>query len=306
MNRDEYRQLLAEKSSLQRIIADIPSDAVLDRESFDARLREVTQQLDAVEADTRAPARARLTFRGPPVVGSHGILAEFGLAATKVFTDAVSMAAAALGRPLASTGPIPNRDQNQLLITSTTVGSFGFEIEEHREGQLLIDDGSAVAEALEETQRLFEGTVGTDDELTDAAAGIDPRVIIAFKGFLEHLATNDALCALEYGDKKFAFQDVRQVRCSSERLAKDNLHEEQQIFTGEFQGILPKRRTFEFKRYCDDLVISGRIGQQIDDPDALNQHLHRTARITVAATRLGNGRPRYVLNQQPDWSDDQT
>lgn len=304
MNRDEYRQLLAERGSLLRIVEDIPADAVLDRGSFDARLREVTQQLAVVEADTRAPARARLTFRGRPVVGSHGIFAKFGMEATRAFTDAVSMMAAALARPLASTGPIPNRDQNQLLITSTAVGSFGFEMEEHREGQLLLDDESAVAEALEQTQRLLEGTVGTDDELTDAAAGINPRVIIAFKGFLDVLATNEALCALEYGDRKFAFRDVGQVRCGSERLAQENLHEEQHDFTGEFQGILPKRRTFEFK-LADDTVISGKIGQQIDDPDALNQHLHKSTHIIVAATRLGNGQPRYVLNQQPVWSEDQ-
>jgi len=305
MNRDEYRQLLAEKNSLLKIIADIPPDAVLDRASFDARLHEVTRQLALVEADTRAPARARLTFRGRPVVGSHGVFAEFGLSATQAFTKAVSIMAAALARPLASTGPIPNRDQNQLLITSTTVGSFGFEIEEHREGRLLLDDESVVAEAFEQTQRLLEGTVGTDDELTDAAAGVDSRVITAVKTFLDTLATNEALCALEYGDRRFAFRDVGQVRCGSERLAQDNLHEDRETLTGEFQGILPKRRTFEFK-LPNDTVISGRIGQQIDDPDALNRHLHKPTRITVAATRLGNGQPRYVLNQQPEWPDDQT
>ncbi len=33
-------------------------------------------------------------------------------------------------------GPIPNRDQNQLLITNTAVGSFGFELEEYCAEQL--------------------------------------------------------------------------------------------------------------------------------------------------------------------------
>jgi hypothetical protein len=301
MNRDEYRQLLAERSSLQSMLAGIPVDAVLDRGSIEARLHEVVRQITAVEADTRAPARARLTFRGRPVVGSHGIFAEFGMAAVKAFTDAVSMMAAALARPLAPTGPIPNRDQNQLLITSTAVGSFGFEIEEHREGQLLLDDESAVAEALAQTQRLLEGTVGTDDELTDAAAGVDPRVIVALEGFLNTLATSEAVCALEYGDRKFSFQDVGEIRSGAKRLAQDNLHEEEESFDGEFQGILPKRRTFEFKLAGEDTVIAGKIGSNIADPDALNRHLHRKTRITVGATRVGKGRPRYVLNQEPVW-----
>ena len=37
------------------------------------------------------------------------------------------------------------------------------------------------------------------------------------------------------------------------------------------------------------------------DPDELNQHLHQSARIQVTAVRVGTGRPRYVLNEQPEW-----
>jgi hypothetical protein len=79
------------------------------------------------------------------------------------------------------------------------------------------------------------------------------------------------------------------------------LHEAEQNLTGEFQGILPKRRTFEFKISGEETVISGKIGPSIADPDDLNRHLHSPTRITVAATTVGNGRPRYVLNQQPTW-----
>ena len=301
MTRDEYRHLLAQRSSLQRMLVGIPAGDVLDRGSVEARLLEVQQQLDAVPPDTRAPARARLTFRGRPVVGSHGIFAEFGLAATRAFTEAVTTMAASLARPLASSGPIPDRDQNQLLITSTAMGSFGFELEEYRDGPILFDDDCAVAKALEQTQELLEGTAGSDDELTDAAAGVDPRVISRIREFLEALATNDAVCALEFGEKVFRFQDVGQVRCGLARLAQDNLHEDQESFTGEFQGVLPKRRTFEFKIAGEDTVITGKIGPGISDPDTLNQHLHETTNIAVAATRVGNGRPRYVLYQPPAW-----
>ena len=93
------------------------------------------------------------------------------------------------------------------------------------------------------------------------------------------------------------------VRRGSERLAQDNLHEDEHDYNGEFQGVLPKRRTFEFKLSADESVIVGKIGQGIADPDELNRHLHQKTRITVAVTRVGNGRPRYVLNREPAWLD---
>jgi hypothetical protein len=301
MNRDEQRQLLAERTSLRKMIGDIPAQDVLDRSSVEARLHVVDQRLEAVEADTRIPARARLTFRGRPVIGSHGIFAEFGMSATKAFTDAVAMIAAGLDRPLAVMGRIPNRDQNQLLITSTAIGSFGFELEEHRDQAMLLDDESVVSQALMRTQALLEGTAASDDELTDVVAGIEPRIINSIRGFLETLASNEAVCAVEFGDKKFAFQDVAQVRRGIDRLARENLHEEPTIFTGAFQGVLPKRRTFEFTIENGSTVITGKIGTGINDPDFLNRHLHQHTTITLMATRVGNGNPRYVLNRLPEF-----
>ena len=301
MSREEHDHLLAERVALQRILEGIPEADVLDRSSFLSRLKSVEQRIATVEADTRMPARARLTFRGKPVVGSHGIFAEFGMTATKAFTDAVSMMAAALGGPLASTGPIPNREQNQLLITSTAVGSFGFELEEHLDGHLMLESETALSLALAQAQGLLQGSVGSDDELADAATGTDPRALVAVRTFLDTLVTNEAVCSVELADTLFSFSDVGEVRRSLERLGQDNLHEELQTYSGEFQGVLPKRRTFEFRVANSEDVITGKIGPGISDADALNDHLHTLARIEVLATRVGNGRPRYVLNKLPDW-----
>lgn len=305
MNREEHDHLLAERSTLQRILADIAEEDVLERSSFLSRLKNVEQRIATVEADTRVPARARLTFRGRPVVGSHGIFAEFGMTATKAFTDAISMMAAAISGPLASSGPIPNREQNQLLITSTAVGSFGFELEEHLDGRLVFENETALSLALAQTQGLLQGSVGSDDELADAATGTDPRVVAAVRAFLDNLIANEAVCTVELDDRKFSFRDVGEVRRSWERLGQDNLHEETQTYSGEFQGVLPKRRTFEFRVADSEEVITGKIGPGISDVDTLNQHLRTLARIEVLTTRVGNGRPRYVINQAPAWLQEQ-
>jgi hypothetical protein len=301
MNRDEHRLLLSERNALRRILDGIPHEDVLDRSSFEARLRAVEERLATAVTDTRVPARARLTFRGRPVIGSHGVFAKFGVKATAEFTDAVAMMAAGMSRPLAGVGPIPNRDENQLLITSTALGSFGFELEEYRQQPMLVEDESVVALALAQTQELLDATSRTDDELTIAVAGVDSRIISAVRTFLATLADNEATCALEFGNKKVTFQDVAQVRRGADRLAQENVHQEEQNFRGEFQGVLPKRRTFEFKIAADGSVIAGKVGPNIVDSDVLNQHLHRVMDVTFVATRIGSGRPRYVMDREPVW-----
>ena len=130
MNTYDRQHLLAEQNFLRARLAELPASARLTSISTEARLRTIEMQLAEMPINEREPARARLTFNGVPVIGSHGIFADFGMRAVSSFTDAVASVAASLTAPLASMGPIPNRDQNQLLITNTAVGSFGFELEE--------------------------------------------------------------------------------------------------------------------------------------------------------------------------------
>jgi len=304
MNRNEHLHLLAERSELQRILAGIPEEDRLTRGSFAARLEDVEEQLASTPPPVRSPARARLTFRGRPVIGHHGVFAEFGTKATNAFADTVAKVAAALSGPLSPMGPIPNREESQLLITSTAVGSFGFELEEYRpSGQLDFGEESVAGQALEMTKSLLQSTVGTDDELADSAAGTDPRAVEALRTFLDLLAANEAICLLEHEEKVFRFRDVGEVRRAVERLGQDNLREEQTHLAGEFQGVLPKGRTFEFKLADTGEVVRGKVGPAIADPDVINRHLHQATTIDVLATRVGNGRPRYVLTAVPGWQE---
>jgi hypothetical protein len=285
------------------MIAATPIEDAIDLRSLQARLDMINAALDSYPTELRLPAKARLTYRGRPVVGSYGIFAEFGMTATKAFTDTIALFAASLEIDLARTGPIPNRTQNQLIITSTALGSFGFELEEYREDVLPIEEDSTVAQALKQTQELLRGAAsGNDDELTDAASGQDPRAVAALRGFLQKLIDNEAVCGFSVDDKGFMFSDVGQVQRSLIRLGQDNMHEEPKTLHGEFQGCLPKRRSFEFKVAGTGEIISGKIGPAIVDARAINHHLDTAYEIQLIATRIGQGRPKYVLNALPDWS----
>ena len=304
MNRQDQAHLLGERNTLQRMIAETPEEEVLDRGSLTARLEEVEHLLAEVNINEREPARAQLTFNGHPVVGSHGIFADFGMKAVNGFTEAVAAVAATLAGPLFAKGPIPNRDQNQLLITNTALGSFGFELEEHRTGKLSFDEQSMLELALERTQNLLQGTINADDELlADAATELDQRALDKVRAFVKTLADNDAVCALQFRNHSFRFSDLGQVRRSLDRLSQDNLREEEQYLEGEFEGVLPKkRRTFEFKLKGHDDVIVGKVGPAVTNLDEINTHLNEATRIKVMTTRVGDGQPRYVLLELPQWT----
>ncbi len=302
MNQNEVTDLLSQRSALERMIEETPEEEIMDLRSLRAQFDVVNRELENQPLDIRNPAKAKLTFRGRPVVGSHGVFAEFGLTATKAFTDVISMLAASLEGPLAPTGPIPNRAQNQLIVTRTAVGSFGFELEEHREDLLPPEEESALAQALAQTQELLQSAAtGSDDDLTDAASGHDVRVVAAVRAFLQKLIDNEAVCAVAVGGKSFGFSDVGAVRRSLARLGQDNLHEAPATLEGSFEGVLPLRRTFEFKLAETGGVIAGKIGPGVPDPAAINRCLYQQTRIAVAETRVGQGRPRYVLSELPRW-----
>lgn len=304
MNKQEYTQLLGEKSTLERLLQDTPVEDVLDHASLSSRLNEITQQIGQAQIDEHEPARAKLTFNGRPVIGSYGIFADFGMKAVNGFTEAVAAVAASLTAPLAAMGPIPNRNQNQMLITNTALGSFGFELEEYRDGRLQLDEHSVVELALERTQNLLQGSIEQDDELlADAAAELDQRALDKVRAFVKTLSENEAICALQIRDKAFRFSDIGQVRRSLARISQDNIREEEKTLSGSFDGTLPTRRTFEFKLSESNEVIAGKIGSPVSIPDQINEHLHQQVNIRVMETRVGeNGRPRYMLLEMPQWT----
>lgn len=262
--------------------------------SLEARKKEVEDAIASQAVPSREPARVKLTFRGRPVVEeSYGIFAEFGAAAVKSFAEAVAAIGVSKSGPLGQRGAIPNRDDYRLLITGTTVGSFGFELEEAPKD--IFHELSPVESAIEQAKAIMESSVGSDDELADAVSEIDPRALEVLRAFLKIMADQEAVCTLEFKDKIFRFTDVGQVRRSEKRLSQDNIHEEDREITGTFQGILPNRHIFEFLVKDTGEVISSKVGPAIDDAGQINHALEKLTRIYVHTTRVGTGRPRYVL-----------
>ena len=73
---NDYLTLASEIRELESLLAAIPEGNVIERMSLESRLESTKTALASLPP--QVASKARLTFRGKPVFGSHGIAADFG------------------------------------------------------------------------------------------------------------------------------------------------------------------------------------------------------------------------------------
>ncbi|TEU23346.1 hypothetical protein [Alkanindiges illinoisensis] len=297
MNANQYTRLFSEVDALKTLLSQIPEENVIDRIGLEYRLGKVQEELNAVNP-YHINKKAKLTFRGSPVHGSEAISARFAAKATYLFSEAISTLSASFENVLHSMGPIPDSQFNQLMITNTAIGSFGFEFELPKADETdLCPNPSIVEKAIEEAQKLFEvAATGTDDQLSDIVDEVNPRAIKKVHDFLGFLNDQDSWCGLEFNNHFFRFSDRQQLEKAVFRLKDDNIHEERVPFTGKFEGVLPVSRTFEFRTSIDNELIKGKIDGDILNPEIINKEwLLKPVTIQLTITRVGNSRPKFTL-----------
>ena len=307
MNVHEYRFLLADRGALKRLISETRPDEVIERMSFEYRLSQVEEELKAYEGYSPEVVEAELTFRGKPVFGSRGGSANFLPNITQKFATAIHyIGASQKHMNLSQSGAVRDKKDYELMITDTALGSFGFRVEEASQQPSLLDVPTPVERAIDGFKSILEASVGSDSQLAEAIGDADIRAIKAVRYFLDDLAKEDAVCALEFKGDVFSFRDASQVKRSSDRLNQDNVREDEVEFSGRFQGFLPKSRRAEFLiEAVDDDSFSEHVKEVINCPvvpspnDArINSVLDQTVRASLRARRVGTARPRFVIT---DW-----
>lgn len=302
MNALMYKNLSSEVHHLKTLLDQIPQENVIDRLGLENRLKAAEKRLEATNP-YHINKTAKLTFRGSPVIGSEAISANFAAKATKLFSDAVAAVSAGLSGPFNFNGPIPNSNVNQLMITGTAIGSFGFEFELPRVDNFdLCPEQSVVEKAIDGIRDLLETSAqGTDDQLNDLIEEIHPRAVSKIHDFLSFLSEQNAKCGLEFNNKFFRFFDDQQLRRAIDRLDDENIHEVEVSYKGSFRGTLPDSRSFEFRTEIDNDLIKGKISKDIQNPESINiQWLLKpvTAKFTVIT--IGNSKPKYILRSLQD------
>lgn len=293
---NDYQHLKSDLSTLNKMLIQLPKSSVIERLSLESRKHDIETSLASFEGKFHNPAQFSITFRGAPVINSHGIKADFGGIAIRQFTDAVAAVAASQNDTLGSRGMLPNREEYNLLITGTTKGSFGFVIEEVPRNSKLNNEPSPVELAISTTMAIFKASTGTDEELNEAISEADPRAIKTIREFLKILADQDAICTLKSKGDAFGFTDVSQIRQSESRLSEDNIHQENITLKGHFIGYLPKKRVFEFSEDNSEEIISGRVDSVIEKADLINRNLDLPATIQLMERKVGDSKNRtYTL-----------
>lgn len=295
MRIEEFQSMSSEIATLEELLEDIPEEDVIDRRSVLARLEQAKARLPkSQEVEARERAKAVLTFRGRPVVGTHGIRADFGSKATGMFVDAVAAIAASFDAPLKATGPIRDRNENQLLITGTAIGSFGFELEASAPSKLAFEDRTNVELALSRTITLFTACVNHDDEaLADNIDDLDKRALAKVRDFVTTLAENEATCALSFEKNRFQFPDSDVVRLTADRLSH-NITTSEKTLEGAITGLISSRRTFEFTALGGELIV-GKIALEIAEPASLKPLIDQRISVQFSVTQVSGSKPRFVL-----------
>ncbi|MDE2787565.1 MAG: hypothetical protein OXL37_13005 [Chloroflexota bacterium] len=304
MNVHDYRFLLAEQATLNRLIGEISESDIISRISLQARLGAVEAQLADYHGSSARLRTARLTFKGDPVLGGRGILMDFVSDASKAFANAITVVGSSLTATVAPTGRVPNAEQFQLAITGIAYGSFGFQIEE-ASPQLSFDDMATPVEmAISKVKGILSATIGTDDDLSEAIADTDSRALSALQQFLKRVADGGAAFTLAHDGDAFDFVDAAQVRRSEARLSADNIRENDTMISVRFMGFFPFRPRAQFiivaadAEYLSDEVgqiATARVDTSVAEQVDINAILNQDQQITVHTRRVGTSRPRYTV-----------
>ena len=291
----EYHRLHAELAELDRLIAATPEEAVINRATLEYRRSQVDEEIRANPAPPRWPAHVHLTFNGKPVVDSQGIYADFASDAVNAFRKAVASLAASQGTVLGERGVLPNQDDYRLLVTGTSHGSFGFELEEATEPQpSLLGEDSPVQVALSRAKGIFESLVSDEEAIADAIAETDDRALNDVRGFLQLMVDNEAVCSLSHKNRTFRFRDFRQVEQGLSKLGRENIQEGRTELHGRFLGFLPQHRTAEFEVESGEILFC-RVGQTIRDAQNINTNLGERVKVNTSFRQVGKTRPRYTI-----------
>lgn len=129
MLRLEFDALKADLAALSGLLEQRSADEdPIGHLQLTARKSELESELARLQQEHERRASVALYFGGRPVVGSRGILANFGGKMLEIYQDLVSkrFAASELTEPLSARGAIPLRNNTQLLVTEVARGFFGF------------------------------------------------------------------------------------------------------------------------------------------------------------------------------------
>ncbi|WP_446469227.1 hypothetical protein [Xenorhabdus stockiae] len=290
MNKGELSYVLSERDQILSLLKEMPEDAVISRMSLEYRLRQINEELESITLHEHAPAKAIITFKGDPVVGTYGISSKFGSKIIGAFNDAIT----AIAKSLSGENNI-----DPMVITGTAKGSFGFVLEEAGKIQSFnFNEESLISKSLNKAHGILKSAISSnDDELSDEIEEIDEDSIKKMRNFIDILEKNKTIFTLKHNNISLIFRDPQQLNTASLKLSRDNIREELKTIKIIFLGVLPNKRQCEFSIFNESDALVAKISSYIENPEIINSHLKTPINARFLCTTVGNGKPKYSLRE---------
>ena len=211
---------------------------------FSQRKAALRKLLDEVVAAPVSTAGIGLFFAGRPVIGSRGIVADFGAKAVERFQDIVSTRFAALNGPVGSRGPVRQRERTNLMITEVARGSFGFVLEEF-DNETLVDTPLKVV-VEEVADIIYKISTPEEQPFEEAMEIVDDRLLGGLRSFFKLLDDAGATLRLVEDEREFSLPREA-IERAKERVEAISLEERIESFNGTLY-VLPDGKRFELLR----------------------------------------------------------
>jgi len=303
LKRIEIEALRADLAAVEAVLANTTeSEDPVGWLQFSRRKEQLQHTLEEIGRAPVGTAAVGLFFGGRPVLGSRGILADFGGKAVEHFQEIVSTRFASLNGSVGSRGPIGQRDRTQLMITDVARGSFGFVLEE-LEQQSLID--TPLKMVVDETVDLIYKVSSPDEgAFEEAAELVDDRVLGSLQSFFKLLDTSGAVLRLVDTDREFSIarDGIERAR---ERVEGLSLSEFDERNRGVLY-VLPDAKKFELHVQPNEIIrgnvakscVQVLLGSDGEVRQGIIGRVHDVV-MRVRVVRVRNREPRstYVLTE---------
>lgn len=291
----DYRFLLSERGTLERMLREIPPEHVIDRMSLEGRKEEVDERIAAFEAAPTRLVETQIAFRGGPVSDDGGIEPGFAADALGAFTDAIATVGVSQSKELDPRGRLPNRSAYEMVVRDTFPGSFGFHLEREFPTDAPPEEPAALEGAIERLKSILAAADASSDAADEAMAKTDDRAIRSVHKFLETMAKRKAYCALRFKGDDFRFENADDVRRGASRVNPRRVHEVDKEMVVRFLGALPDSRKVEFVIEGADRIEVGKVAGSVKDVSEINRFLDAPARVMARARQAGKSKPTYTI-----------
>ena len=256
----------AELAAAKSVLSTPEPEDYFGRVSLESRANELEAELAALDhAQPDTAASAALFFGGAPVVGSVGIESGFGGLAITKFQDLVAKLYLEERGELGQRGPLADRHETTLHVTSVLRGSFGFLLEELPTNGTLLE--TPLKTAVGRAVQLLSAFGGDNDEAFDQVLeDTGARTLATAQDFFSHLSSNDATIRLVTEEREL---DVPATAISraAERALSTKVADTEEPFVGTLRGLLPETHMFELMLVDERGIITGRVAKSMSAHD---------------------------------------